>query len=177
MVRSGIRKNPADLSLGELDTTASTVQPVLLALFHAAVSGQKSLASQRGEQFAIMTDQCACDPHPAGSGLSRRPTAIDPNHNIHDASLAHRFEHLGDRTLILFDRKEIFQRTVVDRDLARTRSESNSSHCGLASPRPERVTRNLIFLYRYHSFCFTLNQLFVWIQAPPCWVLFNAKVR
>ena len=122
------------LALGELGSTTSGLQTVLLTLLHAAVTSQEAGLLQSGTELGIGLNQSTSQTETDGACLAGEATAGNLNFDVELLSQAQQLNGLTDDKLQGLQTKVVVQSTVVDgNDAGAAGNQTNTSNRALSS--------------------------------------------
>src|SRR6266478_2268 len=126
---------PQKLTLRELEALARALLSVLLAFLHSRIARQKSVLTQRRPQLRIEPRNGPRQSHAHRARLSAHAAAVSRHHHVHLVGDIGEFQRLDRVMLPGVIRKILFDRPVIDGELAAARSQKHARHRFLAPSR------------------------------------------
>src|SRR5690349_17565837 len=120
------------LTLGELESLARALLPVLLAFLHAGIARQKSVGPQRRPQLRIEPRNRSRQPHAHRAGLPAHAAAVRGHYDVHLFDKARELQRLGGFVLPGMIREILPHGPVVHGELARTCAKEHAGNRLLA---------------------------------------------
>src|SRR5229473_1546541 len=120
------------LALGELESLARALLPVLLALLHTGVARQKTVLAQRRPQLRIEFRNCARQSHAHRAGLAADAAATRGDNNVYLVGEAGELQRLDGVVLPREIREILLDRSLVHRELAGACAQENTRNGFLA---------------------------------------------
>ncbi len=170
------KSNLLRLTLGELCTTASTAEAVLLAFLHTGIAGKESIVAERLEIFFCEADESAGESHADRASLAHRATAGDASDYIDFVRMADVVESLRDEASFAVASEILFEGSIVDGNFSGSWANANASDAGLSATGSEAISGDLVFLDEHALLSLGLYQvmkyrvmyvLFVVTQPSP----------
>jgi hypothetical protein len=127
------KRSMRELALRELRSTAGAAKTWLLALLHTSIAGQEALFAELFRKIAIVLHQCPGDALHAGPSLARAATAVDEDHHVHIVTHAGMLQRGKYRVAVLLHLEKVFERSLIDSELAAAGANSHAGNRGLAA--------------------------------------------
>src|SRR6185312_926637 len=124
-----------DLALGELRALARLLQPGLLALLGARVTGQEAAPLELAAKVRVGLEQRAGDAVAKRAGLGGDAAPVQARDDIHAVLVAHRLQGLADVALKGRAGEVLLERAAVDEVGAGPRAQRDAGDRGLALAR------------------------------------------